>query len=68
MLGMRRKNIDWDAPIFPMTPPCRKSNGEPSGYVQWHIWAAKKGKTHTQRQCLRCGLYHIWKKKEKSNA
>ena len=33
---------------------------EPEGYVNWHIWAEKKGKTHIQKQCPRCGLWHIW--------
>jgi len=28
----------------------------PSGYIQWHHWAAEKAKTHHQELC-ECGLY-----------
>ncbi len=32
----------------------------PSGYSQWHAWAARQGRTHAQKRCPTCGLYAIW--------
>jgi hypothetical protein len=32
----------------------------PDGYVQWHTWAAKMGKSHRQVRCETCGLYEVW--------
>ncbi len=37
----------------------------PEGYLQWHAWAAKKMKTHTQVRCPSCGLFAIWVPKKK---
>lgn len=37
----------------------------PEGYVAWHDWAEKKGKTHRQVKCPDCGLRAIWRKKMK---
>lgn len=39
----------------------------PSGYVEWHDWAAKMSETHKQVRCSGCGLYAIWKRKETFN-
>lgn len=36
---------------------------EPSGYLDWHEWAAKKRRTHKQTRCPGCGLYVIWKRR-----
>jgi hypothetical protein len=33
---------------------------EPDGYLEWHAWAEKMGKTHDQAQCPGCGLWVIW--------
>ncbi len=35
----------------------------PTGYMEWHLWAEKKGETHYQVRCPGCGLFAIWKKK-----
>ena len=35
----------------------------PSGYVSWHEWAKRKGKTHKQHRCPTCGLLSIWRPK-----
>lgn len=32
----------------------------PEGYVNWHLWAEKKARTHVQIQCSACGLWAIW--------
>lgn len=32
----------------------------PEGYIQWHAWAEKMGKTHYQVTCHGCGRYAIW--------
>lgn len=32
----------------------------PTGYLQWHHWAAQKGKTHRQVRCPTCGYWAIW--------
>lgn len=37
----------------------------PSGYLGWHDWAAKMGKTHRSRKCAGCGLYFIWEPKRR---
>jgi hypothetical protein len=36
----------------------------PGGYTDWHEWAARMHKTHTQRKCPGCGLYRIWVKRK----
>ncbi|MBZ4106130.1 hypothetical protein JYG43_23760, partial [Escherichia fergusonii] len=35
----------------------------PDGYIEWHAWARKMGKTHQQRRCSGCGLFAIWEPK-----
>lgn len=32
----------------------------PPGYLEWHEWAKKMGRTHRQIKCAGCGLYKIW--------
>lgn len=32
----------------------------PTGLVEWHDWAKRKGKTHTQKRCPGCGLWKVW--------
>lgn len=32
------------------------------GYLDWHAWAAKMAKTHTQHRCPTCGFWVIWKR------
>ena len=32
----------------------------PSGYLQWHAWAARMLRTHKQVRCPHCGLWAIW--------
>lgn len=32
----------------------------PRGYIAWHEWANKMGKTHRQVECSGCGLLKIW--------
>lgn len=32
----------------------------PSGYLQWHAWAAEMSKTHRQQRCPGCRLYKVW--------
>lgn len=36
------------------------------GYLNWHDWAKKKSKTHTQHRCPTCGFWVIWKPKKRS--
>jgi hypothetical protein len=43
---------------------CERHTPQPRGYLQWHEWAEKMDKTHTQRQCLGCGLWAIWEPRE----
>lgn len=47
------------------TTPCpnaaEHTANQPSGYLQWHYWAARMYRTgHRQRKCPGCGLYEIW--------
>lgn len=37
----------------------------PSGYLAWHEWSARKYRTHYQVQCPTCGLWAIYRKREK---
>lgn len=37
----------------------------PKGYLGWHDWAKKLGRTHRQVKCPGCGLYAIWMPKAK---
>lgn len=57
MTGDRRD--DAGCPNFEDHTPC------PDGYLGWHEWAEKMGKTHKQRKCSGCGLYAIWEPKKK---
>lgn len=45
--------------------PCKKRKDEPSGYGAYHDWTAKMGRNHRQKQCKRCGFWHIWVSKKK---
>lgn len=36
----------------------------PAGYVAWHEWAAKMGRTHRQVRCPGCGLFRVWVSKK----
>ena len=40
------------------------SRAEPRGYLDWHEWAERKSRTHTQHRCPRSGLWTIWKPKQ----
>ncbi len=46
-------------------PDKAKHTKSPSGYMEWHAWAEKKAKTHTQHRCPTCGFWSIWKRKPK---
>ncbi len=49
-------------------PECPKKHLHtpcPDGYVQWHDWADKMGKTHDQFKCPGCQLWKVWKPKQK---
>lgn len=39
---------------------------QPSGYLDWHAWAEKMARTHTQTRCQACGLWDKWVKKKRS--
>lgn len=43
---------------------CEPHTESPDGFLQWHEWAKRMEKTHTQRQCKGCGLWAIWEPKE----
>jgi hypothetical protein len=58
----RIKTVDGHViPEFP--DECEPHTPAPRGYLQWHEWAEKMGKTHRQRQCAGCGLFAIWEKR-----
>jgi hypothetical protein len=50
-----------DCPSFFDHTPC------PEGYIEWHDWAKKMGRTHKQIRCTRCNLFAIWIPKPKIN-
>lgn len=41
-------------------PAAARHTREPSGYLEWHEWAATKARTHRQIRCPRCGRYAVW--------
>ena len=47
-----------------MASPACKHTPQPTGYVEWHMWAEKKQRTHEQRRCPGCGLWAIWVKRK----
>lgn len=48
--------------------PCPQAHlhtPHPEGYLQHASWAEHMMKTHIQHQCPGCGLWAIWKRKQK---
>jgi hypothetical protein len=41
-------------------PNAAEHTPAPSGYVSWHEWAKRMGKTHHQQRCPGCDLLKIW--------
>jgi hypothetical protein len=39
---------------------CKDHTVCPEGYIAWHAWAARMGKTHRQLKCDQCGLWTFW--------
>jgi hypothetical protein len=37
---------------------------QPSGYREWHAWAARMSKTHRQVRCPACGRFEVWVPKQ----
>jgi hypothetical protein len=33
----------------------------PTGYLEWHAWAARMSMGHIQSKCHKCKTYSIWK-------
>lgn len=56
MTGRKVKlsKAEEDCPYFHDHTPA------PQGYMQWHVWAQRMGRTHKQVKCSGCGLYAIW--------
>jgi len=36
---------------------------EPRGYVEWHEWAERMGRTHEQHPCPGCSRLTVWRLK-----
>ena len=43
---------------------CADHTYGPSRYLAYLEWAEQMSRTHTQRKCGGCGLYHIWVPKD----
>ena len=43
----------------------KNHTSHPMSYPQFHDWALRKSKTHTQKVCVTCGFYAIWVPKDK---
>ena len=39
---------------------CHHRKDEPIGYLARQEWFIKMSKTHKQKKCSKCGLFHIW--------
>ena len=48
-------------PEFP--DECEPHTDSPRGYLQWHDWAERMGRSHVQRQCRGCGLWVVWERR-----
>lgn len=46
-------------------PNAKQHTPAPKGYIEWHEWARRKGKTHRQQKCPGCDRYEIWVPKKK---
>lgn len=44
-------------------PEIERHTSCPRGYVEWHEWAERMGKTHQVTRCPACNLWAIWVKK-----
>lgn len=55
----------YPANVYPSPCEHQRLPEEPTAYVSWHTWARKKGGTHRQEQCPKCGLWCIWVPKVK---
>lgn len=53
-------------PLYP--DQCDPHTQGPSGYLAYLEWAEKMGETHEQAQCPGCGLWAIWKPREKAGS
>lgn len=42
--------------------PCgaKPEADQPRGYLEWFEWVKRKARTHHQKQCKQCGLWHVW--------
>lgn len=56
------RSTEVDCPSFHDHTP------SPDGYIQWHAWAKRMGRTHRQIRCTGCGLWAIWLPRKKRNA
>lgn len=45
-------------------PKCITNPFMDKGYLEYHMWAEEKLKTHRQMKCKTCGLYHIWRRRK----
>ena len=58
-----RIKMDGGHPIPAEPDQCEPHTKAPTGYLVWHEWAARMGKTHEVRQCRGCGLWAIWERR-----
>lgn len=52
-----------DDTLIVRNPGCLNAQNHtpaPPGYIAWHAWAERMGKTHNQVRCLFCNRYEIW--------
>ncbi len=49
----------------PTTDACEPHTPAPSGYLAWQVWAERKARTHVQERCPGCGLWKIWRPKNR---
>lgn len=59
---MKAQRLDIRAEQAACPLVAKHTNG-PSGYVQWHQWAARRAETHVCRKCPGCGYWMIWETK-----
>jgi len=60
--GLDKREVPDEAPTdgSPACPNIASHTPCPRGYNEWHAWAARMYRTHTQSRCPGCGLYKIW--------
>ena len=63
-MGGKKQESPFKFPSAEECPSFFDHTPSPPGYLEWHAWAKKMGKTHKQATCTRCGFWAIWEPRD----